>query len=412
MPREGAVAYSSAKALFGNDATVASDIVVFGGQDANGTYLNDVWLLRSYHAALTSSNATWSAFGDGTLSTGVQASGSGVTIQYLSSCASPIGSSSISSGSSTSPTSPTSPTSSSPSSGSSNASIQFPFDAALGHKALSPISLTILLVTILAFRFSAPSASNEDTGVKLLWLTGLLVFLAYVSGIVGLVLSFTTITSTASVTLSKRSSSGTLLKTGHGKAALALFIVLYILLPFLAYFRLRSMKKDNTTLIPSRQEPVTSKNLDETGFSGLATPGKEKPNRFARATSSSPDLTSNNATIDSAKQQRRSRTRSLFSGNMWPGLWPKENGERPSMESAGHESSASQVPQKSFEVMNRANRVRRLSSNGLNGHSTEEGHTLHSAQPSVVRTLSDLDWLDRRQNVAAFVSNLLLMYIH
>lgn len=399
-PREGAVAYSSASALFGDDASVSSDILVFGGQDINGTYLNDVWLLRSYHASLSQSNANWSGFGDGTLSTGVQASGSGVTIQYLTSCASAIGTAPTSS-STSSPASPTS--SASP----GDASVGFQFDTSRSHKILSPVSLAVLLPSVLVFRLSNPSRQRHNYRKDLLWSSGLFALVVYVTGIVGIIQAFTTITNTGR-SLTKRSSSDTLLKTGHGKAALAFFIMLYALLPILIYMQGRKLKSsnaknDNPTIAPSRPILVTRKDSEETGFSGPATPGQEKLVKPTRAASSSPDLTSNGAAMESTRQQRRSRTRSLFSGNMWPGLWSKEQQERPSFESTGHESSAGHAPIRSFEVVNRANRIRRISTNGLNGQSTEGGHTLHSAQPSVARSLSDLDWLNRRQNVGACV---------
>ena len=64
----------------------ASDTIIFGGRDVNGTYLSDVWILRAYNATLTKTNATWSGF-QGSLQSGADANGQGVTVQYLSQCA-------------------------------------------------------------------------------------------------------------------------------------------------------------------------------------------------------------------------------------------------------------------------------------------------------------------------------------
>ena len=110
IPREGAVAVSSPHALVGANPSVGADILVFGGQDAQGNYLNDLWLLRGYQAALSQTNQSWSGSG-GSLGTGVDASGTGVTVQYMTSCAQALTPSSSSPGSQ--------PTSSSPSSKSS-----------------------------------------------------------------------------------------------------------------------------------------------------------------------------------------------------------------------------------------------------------------------------------------------------
>ena len=82
VPREGATVISSSTnmVLGGFDA---SDIIVFGGRDKDGNYLNDVWLLRATNATINVSNQTdWgTAYGDGVLQSGKFQNGRGVTVQ-------------------------------------------------------------------------------------------------------------------------------------------------------------------------------------------------------------------------------------------------------------------------------------------------------------------------------------------
>ena len=77
-------------ALVGSNRAIGSDTIMFGGQDtASGNFLNEVWILRSYMGALSSNSSKWSGFGNGILSSGPDASGTGVDIAYLVSCVSP-----------------------------------------------------------------------------------------------------------------------------------------------------------------------------------------------------------------------------------------------------------------------------------------------------------------------------------
>lgn len=396
-PRDGAVAFSSAHALVGSNPSVGSDILVFGGQDANGNYLNELWLLRAYSASLSESNATWSGFGDGVLGGGADASGAGVTIQYISSCAQQLSPSSTSSV-------PNPTSSSNPSNGSNNASqVKFPYNTKTSHKILSPLSLAGLLMALVFYRLSMPlpvEGTSVPAGPKfgLLVTAGFIALIAYAIGIAGLVLSFTTISLNESANaLRKRSDSQSLnLKTSHGVAALVIFIVLYASLPLLLFlsFNQNRKQKDKQILPYSENgEEQARKDSTETGFSALMTPAREKQFISHRATSSSPDIISHATVPDSPIREPRVRVRSLFNGNFWP-----NRKERTSFDDRTQESLSSAGPSRSFEVMNRGPRTRRFSM-GLQGYSSEGGH---SAQPSVPRGLSDLDWLDRRQNVSAF----------
>ena len=398
-PREGAVAFSSSSLLFGSNQTTGSDIVVFGGQDANGNYLSDMWILRAYEASLDASDATWSGFGDGTLSSGVDATGSGVTIQYITSCATQISSPSSSSGS---PSSTSTPSPSSPNGGTTNL-----FNTDLSHKVLSPVSLIAFMAAILVHShvtLAIPQASHAAVFRQnvALGLSGAVLVAAYGLGIAGLASSFTSISSTSS--LRKRSADSSLfLKTGHGKAALAIIIVLYGLLPLL--FVLSLFRRGDTSSKDCQDEPVQQderqrKDSNDTGFTALMTPIREKAMQH-RATASTPDIPLRDvSTSPSAIKRTRVRVLSLFTGRPKAGA----QAERNSTDSGPtRESLSSGGPQRSFEVLNRGNRQRRLSGSALNAYSSEGGHSTqgHTQMP---RSLSDLNWLDRRQNVAAFVS--------
>ena len=97
VPRQGAAALAWNGPLVGSTSLPVTDTIIFGGSDVNGTYLSDVWLLRAYNGAVTSSNQKWSGYGSGSLTTGISADGQGVTVQYLSECATFLGTSTPSS---------------------------------------------------------------------------------------------------------------------------------------------------------------------------------------------------------------------------------------------------------------------------------------------------------------------------
>ncbi|OCB87543.1 hypothetical protein A7U60_g5448 [Sanghuangporus baumii] len=394
IPREGAATFSYSQALVGGNSAVGSDVLVFGGKDADGNYLSDVWILRAYQGEITQSNETWSGFGDGNLGSGVNASGTGVTIEYLTSCAQARTASATSSTSSPVLTSTSTPTPNP--SGTPAATIVFPYDTATSHKVISPVSVALLLAALVFYRMSTPStprAALTGPHMGFVWLAGLTGLAAYAVGIVGIVVAFTTISSTSNSALRKRASSNLSLKTNHGKIALAFFIILYAVVPFLfaAYFlRNRENKKKAIVVL----EPVKERerqDSNEASFTALMTPAKEKFTPGHRATVSSPDITSNSLRQESPTRTRR---RSFFGGYFW------QKKERNSTESTeAQESINSGGPSHSFEVLNRGNRLRRLSAAGSNSYF---GGSSHKAQTGVPRSLSDLDWLNRRQNVAAF----------
>ena len=144
---------------------------------------------------------------------------------------------------------------------------------------------------------------------------------------------------------------------------------------------------------PEQLKERERQDSNETGFTALMTPAKEKLLPGHRTTSSSPDVTSSTQQQDSPVRETHARGNSLFSTR----LFHSHKKERQSLEMTAPPESTEGGPKRSFEVLNRGNRARRLST----GFASEGGHSGH---PSVPRNLSELNWLDRRQNVAAFVS--------
>jgi hypothetical protein len=362
-PREGAVAISYPQALVGSDKTVGSDTIVFGGQDESGTYLREVWILRAYNGSISSSNGSWGA-PTGTLSTGINANGANVTVQYMSQCAVQLVSPS-----STSPGSPS--TSSSP-------QLYQSYDVSFVHKLLAPISLAILLPSILLLRLALPPVqTHRPTGrnITLFYLSAVVALAAYGAGVAGLISSFTSIASTM-ITV-KRSTSSTILQTVHGIAGLALFIALYVMMPFLyllAACCLRSRPPKEVTELPAA---ITSR---------------------ANSTDTAEKLAAYSAAQHSQYPPPHSPRTRLYS---WAGssFWLSRR-SREGRASTDSESMHSSGPQRAFEVVNRPARTRRSSTNGL----VYPNIDVYQRVPVTPRSLGDVDWLDRRRNPSAAVS--------
>ncbi|TFY61594.1 hypothetical protein EVJ58_g4411 [Rhodofomes roseus] len=217
----------------GTSGNTVSDSIFFGGVDADGNYLNEVWVLRAYNAQLTQSNQSWTN-GSGSLTGGIDSTGQGVTVQFMTQCAralSPQATQTSAQASGTSggpsPTSPSSQTSTPP------------YDTSVAHKALSPISLALIFPAVIGARLAMASVTfMQPPGNVVIAVSSVVVAIAaYALGVAGLATSFTTITSvtsSSSTSLSKRSSALSMaLKTAHGKAGLALFIILYGVVPLL-----------------------------------------------------------------------------------------------------------------------------------------------------------------------------------
>ncbi|KLO10239.1 hypothetical protein SCHPADRAFT_856821 [Schizopora paradoxa] len=398
VPREGAAAISSPFTIFGADHALGSDTIIFGGQDAQGNFLNDVWLLRSYMGSLDSTNDTsWSGFGSGTLSTGVDASGSGVTNQYLTSCATAL--SPPPSSSSPGPPAPTSPTKPG-----SDTGTTFAFNTEVSHKLLSPISVALVLASIVFYRLSLPAVVTGpfgDVHVYALWLCGLVGLAAYGVGIAGLVFAFTTISATSSNTsLRRRSASSTFLKTGHGKAGLALFICLYGLLPIVLAKRFITRKRPSPILqVSDPAEDAARKNSTDTGFTALGMNSREKKDSYptlrSRQSSSPHEPDHSTLAPDSPVGEDRRRTHSF---HLWPSFMSRDKNAAAARESeeTALETESGETPTKGFVVLNRGGqRMRRLSANavGTNGYANDGRLSANG------RSLSDLSWLDRRRSL-------------
>lgn len=145
-PRQGAVGLSYQQTLVGSNRDIASDTIVFGGADADGNYLQEVWILRAYNAELTQSNQKWSGFGDGQLVGGVDATGQGVTIQYMTECASALSPKATQTTAFEPTSTPTGTGTGSPSPSSSTSTSSY--DTSVVHRALAPISIALVMPAV------------------------------------------------------------------------------------------------------------------------------------------------------------------------------------------------------------------------------------------------------------------------
>ena len=397
LPREGAAAISFPSALVGSNPSVGSDTIIFGGQLANGTYMNDVWLLRAYMGALTESGQSWSGFGNGTLESGQDATGSGVTIQYLSTCAKLLSPPPSTNGDGANPDSPP------PSGGGSSSGSQkvFPFDTSAVHKILSPLSVALALGAVVAFRLTSPSIHGEGGQIKhsqLAWVTAVVASVAYVVGLVGFVIAFTSIKPNARPTnLRKRADSPRFLETPHARAGFVFFVALYVVFPIMV-ITLWWLEKFSRWGLESRLASAERSRKDsvETGLSALANapPAREKANSRRNHSPSQSTVDQLNATSSPPISPRR-RSMSWQGGKFWSSYFGRSNSPRRSSESAGDSPNTANPPTRSFEVLNRGPRVRRQSNYGINGQNERFGF--------IPRSLSDLSWLDRRRSVNAVV---------
>ncbi|KAF9568914.1 hypothetical protein CPC08DRAFT_279667 [Agrocybe pediades] len=373
--REGASGVSFTEALVGNSRNTSSDTIIFGGQDANGNFLSDVWLLRAYSGVITPSSPTWTGFGDGKLKTGVNADGSGVRVQYITECASLIPQ-----GSNEPPTSGNnSSTNSGTGNGQGNSSgdgntqptaIQevHRFNTSLTHKLFAPLSTVLLFPAILFFRWTQVSIQGRRLlhhHILLVSLSALLGLAAYVLGIVGLVLSFTTISSNTP------SAGHVHLKTGHGIAGLVFFLCLYALVPLLYLFSF-------CFGFLGRQDDAKSQKTDGGKSASVDTNEKLDPG--------TPLPRSYTPSMQNVSPPASPRSRTLS--------WDASYMLRPSQDGAGSPSveSGSPTPHKGFEVLGRParTRTRNLSDGGV-----------PYALPTS-RSLGEIDWLLRRRSLNAF----------
>lgn len=366
-PREGAVAYSFNEALVGSNRTGAADTIVFGGQDENGTYLDEVWILRAYNGVITASNSSWGG-PTGQLATGLGANGAGVTIQYMAQCASQLMSAPA--------TSSSAPTGTPTVSTTSTNNLFEPYDVSFVHKLAAPLSVALLLPAILLARLALPPAEitrPTDRKSRFVYSASVIALPAYGLGIAGLVISFTSIRSTT-----KLSSSSPILQTGHGIAGLILVVALYIVVPFLYLLSFRSARRRPQKEVVDRSEAAASRPNSVDMAEKLASSPAPQQTQYPPSPPASP----------------RARLHSWGGSSFWLGRRSREG--RVSTDS---ESMHSAGPQRAFEVVNRPARIRRASSNGLAYPNIE----IYQRVPVVPRSLGDVDWLDRRRSLNAVV---------
>ncbi|KAI0068702.1 hypothetical protein BV25DRAFT_1817611 [Artomyces pyxidatus] len=389
-PREGAAAIAISSGLVGSPRNAFSDTIVFGGRDAAGNYLSDMWLLRAYNASLSQSNQQWSGFGNGQLQTGVNANGQGVSVQYLTSCASAITSkptshtSSASSGTPTGSPSTTSPSTTSP----PPSNVTLPtYNISLTHKILAPVSIVLLLPAIILYRLSLPSTTtlqSSSNASSLTFMSGLAVLVAYGIGIAGLTSSFTSISRPGSGALTKRGPPpNTVLKTAHGQAGLALFVALYGLIPvlFLSYFVWQRLAFSARNGRPLSLRPERRR-ADSTDTA-------EKLNAFKPSTDATGQ---SNVGPSRATSPPPGHTPSKAKARSWGASFFLHRDGRASSESAAETEATN--GHRPFEVVNRPARVRHASTSGTINLSDSS----HRMPP---RNLSELSWLDRRRSVNA-----------
>ncbi|KAJ7700077.1 hypothetical protein B0H17DRAFT_1129081 [Mycena rosella] len=334
---------------------------VFGGRDASGTYLSEVWVLRAFNSLVTPDEPKWTGFGNGKLQTGVDANGAGVENGFISSCASaikqpsPLPSSTFNSTSESAPGAAGSAGSTEP-----NDTTASSLNTSLLHKLL-PLSVALLMPSFLLFRLTSLSFNSpQNRALPRGWYYAScsLGLAGYGLGIAGITTAFTTISS--SVADSPRPPP---LSTTHGRAGIALFACLYGLIPLLTLLYASTHSRH-----ASIAEPDVSRPSDVTE--------KDQMPRSIHSPSPPPST--------------RRRTHS------WgPSSWRKVREDSLSIDSGSAEMADSLTTQRGFEVLNRPARTRRASGSRL-------GVPLaHISQHTGSHSLGDLDWLNNRRSLTA-----------
>jgi hypothetical protein len=359
-PRQGAAVFSWPSALVGDSRDLASDTIVFGGQNTdNGEYLSDLWILRAYSGAVTGNNQKWSGFGGGQLQGGVDASGEGVMLQYLNTCATPIPGASPSSGSGTS-SSPSPTTTHGPISDSAQV-------VSLSRRVLQPFCLAILLLAVVSLRFYSPGVSAKAKGKAILLTSSLFGLAAFASGMAGIVIAFTS----KGTPVDSEGSQDILLTLNehNGLAGLILFICLQACL-VVGVFAI-------TLWLSSCRKREGAKLDDQASNSGSPRTSSVMHSQGDRASST----------------WLRARTQSAGESSRMASPWPLLGNNIQQSDSDERHSTESEPPTRGFEVVNRPKHLRSRTPH----LSPREGKTLP-------RTLSDLSWLERRRSLNAIVS--------
>lgn len=282
----------------------------------------------------------------------------------------------------------------------------FPYDTAISHKVIGPVSLVLVLPAIILYRLSLAPFSGipivGDGSSSLRLVAFVMGAAAYAIGVAGFVLSFTSIFAVPPPSsLTRRSeSSSTLLKTAHGVAGLVLFLLAYGVLPILFVFSvLRTRIIDEE---PSKTPEDKAGAQAETASVGTAE--KLTGARSLSATAISTPASRSAATTPGLEFPPRRLT-----PQRWPPLLHRPTrARRHSTSSAATEPDLEPGSSGTFEVVNRGHRKRHLSATNTLAMS-EASHRMGQGY-ATRRSLSDVSWLERRRSVAAVVrcSTLLL----
>ncbi|KAF5322272.1 hypothetical protein D9619_001142 [Psilocybe cf. subviscida] len=424
-PREGAAAFSFTQGLVGSSRSNFADTIVFGGQDNSGTFLADMWLLRSYSGVVSPTSPNWTGFGNGQLTTGVDANGAGVSVKYLNQCASRI---STPTSSSTAPSSTkTGPSKTSiPNPSSSPITVVHPhqLETAFSHKLLLPLSLVLLLPFFLFLRWwdkvpQLPIHERTSPPVVVASIAGLA---AYGLGLAGFVLSFTTIHTNTNTAVQETSSRPTThLNTAHGIVGLIFFISLYVLVPLLYLLKIaRAGTRAHADAVDARSQRTDSgksTSLEVDDKTEVRSEAATSTGQRARAPSSDTRPRSMNASLLNSLSATPApasppppRARSM-SWDAFTALRPSKDKDESGLSAEGSEASAlPPTSYKGFEVTNRPNRARKTSEPwGSVGRTHTHTHTApgssqHTGQQQelpATRKLGEIDWLLRRRSLNA-----------
>ncbi|KAF7332199.1 hypothetical protein MKEN_00100900 [Mycena kentingensis (nom. inval.)] len=342
-PRAGASAIMYPISLVGNTRSMSSDIIVFGGEDETGEFLDEVWVLRAYNGLASPSHPKWSGFGDGTLQSGINARGTGVTNTFVSNCAVAIAP--------PPPTSSADPTPPSNSDPTPPANFTVTFDASIVHKSFAPVSLALLLPSLLMYRHSSLFFNSVQPPLSraMCYFSLVLAGVGYGLGVAAIATSFTSTTAPRH------------LGSTHGRAGLALFILLYGFVPLMAVLPYARR---------SRQS-VATQNHDSRKSADSDVSEKERLPPSAHSPSP-PASTTRRKQQSSWRRNIREDSMSVDSGET--GDW--------------QQTSSATAP-RSFEVLNRPARTRRAST-------SQQAWT--SPTPSS-QSPADMEWMNRRRSL-------------
>ena len=248
------------------------------------------------------------------------------------------------------------------------------------HKTLGAVSVALFLPAVTFYRISQPAVSAirlTDRNLASMYLGIVVGVAAYALGIVGLATAFTSITTVSPI--AKRALTSLHLQTAHGKAGLALFACLYGLVPLLQLLAL-AMRRCGS---PRDREPADVRIRADSTLEKLSMNG--------RAASPSARSEPASQSQEEPKEGKR-RIRSWAGIGTWAGI----TGRRSNDTATVADDPTHTPSQRSFEVVNRPIRQRRMSANSLAAFSDPRP----SHHP---RNLSDMSWLDPRRSNSGMV---------